>query len=179
MEFDRMGKNICSTKSVLFLSLSPPLSLQVFGKSFYTSSIENRIRQNSQWLGTLFSSLEKAFVPKKSNDYGEILGDPIREEDRKTWCSDRKKARWPISSRHENTRGLIKGKQWGLNDPIKRKLGLTCKKEGTEFELSFPGDAFSWLLFDTWRGMTVEKGRGRRKGGEKRREECWRGRVGK
>lgn len=80
MEFDRMGKNICSTKSVLFLSLS----LQVFGKSFYTSSIENRIRQNSQWLGTLFSSLEKAFVPKKSNDYGEILGDPIREEGRKS-----------------------------------------------------------------------------------------------
>lgn len=46
-----------------------------------------------------------------------------------------------------------------------------CKKEGAEFERSFPGDAFSQLLFDTWRRMIVEKGGegeggGRKKAGE-------------
>lgn len=49
MEFDRMGKNICSTKSVLFLSLS------------------------------LFKSLERVFIRRASKiEYGKILSDSVR-----------------------------------------------------------------------------------------------------
>lgn len=160
MEFDRMGKNISSMKTVFFFSpplssLSEDSSLQVFGKVFITNEAASKsnTRGNSRRPG-------KAFVPKKSNATAKFSAIQYTVEGRQT--ERRTKKHRPISARHGNTHNLIKRKQWGLNDPIRRRLEVTRGREGTEF----PGDA--------WRGMIIEKKRGERKGREKAG-----GRVGK
>lgn len=96
MEFDRMGKNISSTKSVpFFLFLSLWKSLEKF---LY---VEHRKSNTAKFSATFFPP-EKAFVPKKSNHYGEILSDPIREEARKT-LENREKDEPRLSPRDTET----------------------------------------------------------------------------
>lgn len=166
MEFDRMGKNISSTKSIpFFLFLSLWKSLEKF---LY---VEHRKSNTAKFSATFFPP--KRLLYRKNQTTTKFSVTQYAKKLEKRWKTGRRTSHVhrPIFSRHGDTRGLIKRKQWSLNDPIKRKLGLMCKKEGAEFERSFPGDAFSRLLFDTWRRMIVEKGGegeggGRKKAGE-------------